>query len=127
MTEGNDTGISQERLTTLTCLQNAASEDDLVKQIKTDLTGKASILEMMKAYMGSLRGESSNDALPFRKLHRLFELGSTPHGMEGHHYGVAVGLRTGNLRGVAAEYGNLLGFVWGTAMGGVAPWVGKSF
>ena len=127
MMEDNNTGISQERLTTLTCLQNAATEDDLVKQIKTDLKGKASILEMMKTYMGSLRGEFDNDALPFRKLHRLFELGSTPDGMEGHHYGVAVGLRNGNLRGVAAEYGNLLGFLWGTAIVGVAPWVGKSF
>ena len=123
----NVSGMSQERLTTLTCLQNVAIEDDLVKQIKTDLTGKASILEMMKDYMGSLRGELDNDALPFRKLHRLFELGSTPDRMDGHHYGVAVGLRSGNLRGVAAEYGNLLGFLWGTAIVGVAPWVGKSF
>ena len=123
----NVSGMSQERLTTLACLQNAAVEDDLVKQIKADLTGKASILEMMKAYMESLRGELDNNALPFRKLHRLFELGSTPDGMEGHHYGVAVGLRSGNLRGVAAEYGNLVGFVWGIAIAGVAPWVGKSF
>ena len=125
--EKNDIGISQERLTTLTCLQNSTLEDDLVKQIKADLTGKASILEMMKTYMESLRGELDNDALPFRKLHRLFELGSTPDRMEGHYYGVAIGLRSGNLRGVAAEYGNLLGLLWGVAISGVAPWVGKSF
>ncbi len=125
--EDNDIGISHERLTTLTCLQNCTVEDDLVKQIRSDLTGKASILEMMKDYMESLRGELDNDALSFRKLHRLFELGSTPDRMEGHYYGVAIGLRTGNLRGVVAEYGNLLGFLWGIAIGGVAPWVGKSF
>jgi len=120
-------GGAGERLTTLTCLQNVAVEDDLVRQIKSDLAGKSSILEMMKSYMASLRGEMDNDALPFRKLHKLFELGSTPDRMAGHHYGVAIGLRTGNLRGVAAEYGNLIGLLWGVAIGGVAPWVGKSF
>jgi len=120
-------GGAGKRLMTFTCLQNVAVEDDLVRQIKSDLAGKSSILEMMKSYMASLRGELDNDALPFRKLHRLFELGSTPDRMAGHHYGVAIGLRTGNLRGVAAEYGNLIGLLWGVAIGGVAPWVGKSF
>jgi hypothetical protein len=123
----NISGGTEKRLTTLTCLQNVTGKDDLVRQIEADLVGKSSILETMKGYMDSLRGELDNDALPFRKLHRLFELGSTPDRMEGHYYGVAIGLRSGNLRGVVAEYGNLLGFLWGMAIGGVAPWVGKSF
>lgn len=116
-----------EKFTSLTCLRNAPSGDPLVTQVKTDLVGKPSILAMMKCYMEDLKGELDNDALPFRKLHRLFELGLTPDRLKGHHYGVAIGLRTGDLSGVTAEYGNLLGLIWGTAIGGVCPWVGKSF
>jgi len=119
--------ISSETLTTLTCLQNLDVEDDLVKQIKADLEGKSSILEMMKEYMVDLEGELDNNALPYRKLKRLFELGSTLDRMEGHHYGIAIGLRTGDLSGLVADYGNLLGYIWGEAIGGVCPWVGKSF
>ena len=119
--------ISSETLTTLTCLQNADMEDDLVKQIKVDLEGKSSILEMMKEYMVDLEGELDNNAPPYRKLRRLFELGSTLDGIEGHHYGIAIGLRTGDLSGPVADYGNLLGYIWGAAIGGVCPWVGKSF
>jgi len=119
--------ISPETLTTLTCLQNLDVEDDLVKQIKADLEGKSSILEMMKEYMVDLEGELDNNALPFRKLKRLFELGSTLDRMEGHHYGIAIGLRTGDLSGLVADYGNLLGYIWGAAIGGTCPWVGKSF
>lgn len=118
---------AREALTTLTCLQNAPASDRLADQIREDLAGKASILEMMKDYMTDLRGTKDNDALPYRKLHRLFELGATPHRMEGHHYGVAVGLRTGDLSGVAAEQGNLVGCIWGTLVADVAPWVGKTF
>lgn len=116
--------ISRETLTTL---RNVDVEDDLVKQIKGDLEGKASILEMMKEYMMALENELDNNALPYRKLHRLFEIGSAPDCMDGHYYGVTIGLRTGGLRGVAAEYGNLLGYLWGAAIGGVCPWVGKTF
>ncbi|UCE19729.1 MAG: hypothetical protein JSV84_05125 [Gemmatimonadota bacterium] len=119
--------ISEETLTTLTCLWHLDAEDELGEQIKADLKGKSSILEMMKDYMAELKGELDNDAPTFRKLHRLFELGSMPENVEGHYYGVALGLRTGDLRGIAAEHGNLLGYLWGESIGGVAPWVGKSF
>lgn len=119
--------ISHETLTTLTCLKNVDVEDDLIKQIKADLAGKSSILEMIKEYMVDLGGKLDNNALPYRKLYRLFEIGSMIDNMDGHYYGVAIGLRTGELRGVAAEYGNLLGYLWGSVIGGVCPWVGKSF
>lgn len=119
--------MKQMTLSELTCLQQLDIDDDLVKQIKADLAGKSSILEMMKEYMAKLDGELDNDALPYRKLQRLFELGSTPDRMEGHHYGITVGIRTGDLRGPAADIGNLLGYIWGAAIGRVCPWVGKSF
>jgi hypothetical protein len=114
----------RETLTTLTCLAGVA-DDDLIKQIKNDVSGAASILEVFKAYMAELKGHVSNDALAFRKLARLFELGATPDRLPGHHYGIAPGLRTGDLTGVAADYGNVLGFLWG-AIGDATPWVGKT-
>jgi hypothetical protein len=46
--------------------------------------------------------------------------------MPGHHYGIAPGLRTGDLKGVAADIGNFMGFVWGSVIGNATPWVGKS-
>ncbi len=119
--------LSPETLTTLTCLEHAQGDDDLVSQIRADLAAQSSILAMMKGYMADLEGELDNNALPLRKLVRLFELGSTPDRMEGHHYGVTVGLRTGDLRGLAADCGNLLGFIWGRVIAGVCPWVGKTF
>lgn len=114
--------------TTLPCLDNAADPDDeLVLAIRADLEGKSSLLELMKGYLGELAGALDNEALPLRKLRKLFALGRAPERLAGHHYGVTLGLRTGDLEGMAAEYGNLLGYVWGQAVGGTCPWVGKSF
>lgn len=119
--------ISSAKLKEFTCFQALKEEDDLVKQIKGDLEGKRSILEVLKDYMLDLRGNLDNNALPFRKLGRLFELGTIPDTIEGHHYGIATGLRTGDLPPALAEYGNLLGFIWASAIVGVCPWVGKTF
>jgi hypothetical protein len=119
------TPVSRATLTTLTCLAGVP-DDDLIKQIKNDLSGAASILEVFKGYMGELRGSLSNEALPFRKMARLFELGVTPDRTLGHHYGIAPGLRTGDLTGVAADYGNVMGFIWRSVIGDATPWVGKT-
>jgi hypothetical protein len=119
------TPVSRETLTTLTCLAGAA-DDDLVAQIKNDVSGAASILEVFKGYMTELDGSVDNNALAFRKMARLFELGATPDRMPGHHYGIAPGLRTGDLTGVAADYGNAMGFLWGSVIGDATPWVGKT-
>ncbi len=120
----DDVELPSEALRTLTCL---TEDDDLVRRIRTDLAAEPSVLALMKRWVGELEGELDNDALPFRKLRRLFELGSVPERIEGHHYGITLGLRTGDLRGTAAQYGNLLGYLWGKTVGGVCPWVGKSF
>lgn len=118
--------VSRADLTTLTCLEGA-ERDDLVKQIEADVAGRASLLEVFKTYMGELRGNLNNDALPFRKMARLFELGSTPDRVSGHHFGLVPGLRTGDLRGTAAEIGNAMGLIWGSVVGDITPWVGKTF
>jgi hypothetical protein len=120
--EGEDT-----TLTTLTCLEGADANDELVKEIKADLGVASSILEMIKDYMTLLQANLDNNAPPFRKMAKLFELGKTFDALDGHYYGVAPGLRTGDLSGVAAEFGNLLGFIWGSVIVGVCPWAGKSY
>jgi hypothetical protein len=117
--------VSRETLTTLTCLAGVA-DDDLVMQIRNDMTGAASVLEVFHGYMAELAGSVDNNALAFRKMARLFELGATPDRMPGHHYGIAPGLRTGDLTGAAADYGNFMGFVWRSVIGDATPWVGKT-
>src|SRR5512140_302012 len=92
--------LSPEALRTLPCL---AGDDELAATIRGDLGASGSVLELMKRYVDALRGDVDNDALPYRKLRRLFELGSAPERIEGHHYGVTLGLRTGDLRGAAAQ------------------------
>jgi hypothetical protein len=115
------------RLTTLTCLQQADSNDELVKQIAADLSAASSILEMIKDYMTLLHGSADNNAPPLRKMAKLFELGNTFDSLDGHYYGIAPGLRTGDLHGAAAEFGNLVGFLWGEMIVGACPWAGKSY
>lgn len=125
---GDEAALAEsERFGTLTCLRAAKAGDPLAEEIGADLERSRSVLSMMKGYMADLEGCIDDNAPPFRKLGRLFGLGSAPDRIEGHHYGVAIGLRTGGLQGVAAEYGNILGVLWGAAMGGACPWVGKSF
>ena len=118
--------VERSALTTLTCLAGA-ERDDLVKQIEADLAGKASVLEIFRGYMGALHVSPNNDALPFRKLARLFELGTTPDRVAGHHYGLVPGLRSGDLGRNAAEIGNAMGLIWGKVAGDITPWVGKTF
>jgi len=128
MTWNVSAGAAGEKdLTTLTCLDDADPNDELVKEIKADLAVASSILEMMKDYMALLQGKLDNNAPPFLKMAKLFELGKTFDSLDGHYYGVAPGLRTGDLHGVAAEFGNLLGLIWGSVIVGVCPWAGKSY
>ncbi len=101
--------------------------DGLVIQLQNDLAGKSSVLELMKDYLRELKGNLSQNALPLRKLAKLFELGVAPKGIDGHFYGVPVGIRTGDQKGFVAEFGNTLGFLWGITMADICPWAGKSF
>jgi hypothetical protein len=129
MSQNTGAGVAGDdpRLKTLTCLSKADPNDSLVKDIKEDLAVASSILEMMKDYMALLQDNFNNEAPPFRKLAKLFELGDTFDSLDGHYYGVCPGLRTGDLQGVAAEFGNLLGFIWSSAIVGHCPWAGKSY
>lgn len=116
-----------EKLKILTCLEDKSGDDPLVAAIRRDLEGKSSVLELMKSYVKELEGEIDNNAPPFIKLAKLFQCGKTPDQVEGHHYGVTVGLRMGDKKDIWADYSNLLGLVWSTSLGKVPPWVGKTF
>jgi len=111
---------------TLTCLEGQLGQDPLLDEIAREVQA-SSVLEAMKAYIDELRGRMDNDARPFQKMARLFQAGITPTRVEGHHDGEALGLRTGDEHELLASYGNFIGFLWGEAVGPVAPWVGKSF
>lgn len=111
----------------LFCLEDKSEDAALVSAIKSDLKGKSSLLELIKSYIKELEGELDNNAPAFAKLARLFQCGITPGSVEGHHYGVAIGLRTGDKRQLWSDYSNLLGFAWSTSLGKVPPWVGKTF
>jgi hypothetical protein len=115
-----------DKFKTLTCLEGKLGQDPLLDEIQRDVES-SSVLEAMKGYIDQLKGKLDNNARPYQKLARLFMAGFTPGRVEGHHDGEAIGLRTGDEHGLLASYGNFLGYVWGTIVGPVAPWVGKSF
>lgn len=79
--------------------------------VRRELEGKSSVLELMKSYLEELEGELDNNAPPFVKLAKLFQYSITSDWVEGHHYGITVGLRTGDKRDVWADYSNLLGLI----------------
>lgn len=116
----------QEVFTNWSWQPEADDGDELAATLREELSGKSSVLELIKEYNDALKGTADNDAEPFRKLAKLFELGIAPREVEGHFYGFPVGIRTGDLSGTAAECGNVLGFLWGVALQGASPWVGKS-
>ena len=113
------------RFNTLTCLMGKQGQDPLLDEVREDVQS-SSVLEAMKTYITQLCGKLDNNARPYRKIARLFDAGLTPTVVEGHHDGVTLGLRTGDEPGLLASYGNFLGFLWGTVVGPVSPWVGKS-
>ena len=114
-----------EKFTIWTFLEDYDAGDVTLAQIQGDMEGKASILEVLDQYMKALRKEADNNAPEFTKMAKLFELGITPDQVEGHFYGVPLGLRSGE--GNLADMGNVLGLLWGATLGDESPWVGKSF
>jgi len=117
---------SEDKFKTLTCLEGKLGQDPLLDEIARDVQN-SSVLEAMKSYIDELRGRLDNNARPYQKLARLFDAGITPTRVVGHHDGEALGLRTGDEQEPLARYGNFIGLLWGTAVGPVAPWVGKTF
>ena len=95
--------------------------DPILSEIRRDLEGKRSPLELISDYLGKIKGTFSNDPPAFAKLAKLFERGRAPEKVEGHLFGVTIGLRTGILSG------NILSLLWGRLLADAPPWVGKGF
>ncbi len=111
----------------LALLEGRGTDNPVLAEIQQDLQHRSSILELMKSYMEQLEGKTDNNARPFIKLNEIFLRGIAPVQVEGHHYGVALGIKTGEGNGIWTDYSNILGLLWSTSLGKVPPWVGKTF
>jgi hypothetical protein len=108
-------------------LAPAAAGDATVREIERELAEAGTVLALLKRYMDLLRTSADNQSEPFQKLAKLFEMGRDLSALEGHHYGVAVGLRQSGERHPLSHMDNVLGLLWGATLQDESPWVGKSF
>jgi hypothetical protein len=105
-----------------------AENGDLVfSEIEKELASKASLLELLAANMRSLRRSENDQALIFIKMAKLFSLGNTPKELQGHFYGVALGLRLHPQRFLRSHFDDIIKFLWGSTLEKESPWVGKNF
>ena len=115
-----------KKFTTWTWRTDADTTNAMAAELRSELAQSTSLLEFMKDIMDALKGNPDNEAPPFQKLEQLFSLGLTPEALEGHFYGLPIGIKTGDWRGPAAACANLLNFLYGRLVADVCPWVGKS-
>lgn len=101
--------------------------DPIFADIERELDSKASLLELLADYMRSLRTSPDNHAPAFSRMAKLFSLGLTPKEMQGHFYGVALGLRLSADKRTLSHLDNIIGLLWGATLEEESPWVGKSF
>ncbi len=116
-----------EQLTTWTFLSGKTVPASLMREIQKDMSGKTSILELMKQYMDELYLNPDNNAPQFDKLMDIFRAGATPEAIEGHVYGVWMFFRTGDQEEPFSPIGNILQILLGTTLDAQCPWVGKTF
>lgn len=118
---------NENKFTVWTFQSGYDPKDAILKQIQQDIAGMASILELLKHYMEELGTNPDNKAVQFDKMAKLFQYGVMPNEMEGHFYGVALCLKTGDQEGSLASIGNILQVLWGATLDDKDPWVGKTF
>ena len=122
-----NTGNGSANPLTSWTFEPAYASDPLLQEAMTDLNGKASILELFVSYMDEIRANPDNNPLQSGKMAALFKAGITPSRIEGHHYGVPLNFRTGDLKEPLSSIGNVVEVLWGFTLHGQSPWVGKSF
>ncbi len=106
----------------------AVPKDDLVfAEIEKDRSQAGSLIELLASYMRSLRKSPDNLAPAFVKMAKLFSLAPAPREINGHCYGVALGLRTSPEKHALVHLDNVIGLLWGATLEEESPWVGKSF
>jgi hypothetical protein len=120
-------GDRRTLLTSWTLQPDTDRNDPLLKEIMNDCAENSTILELFAQYMKDLKINPDNNALQLRKMAKLFQSGTTPSRVEGHHYGVPLCFKTGNSAEPFSSISNVLEMLWGITVYGQSPWVGKSF
>lgn len=103
-------------------LEVGCEDDPVLSDIKRDMEGKTSILDLMKFYLKELEIDASPDSPYLKKLEKLFACGQTKSRVEGHFYGITLVLKKGKH-----PHGDLLNQLWAATVGGASPWDGKIF
>jgi hypothetical protein len=101
--------------------------DDVQVKKALETQGKyGSILEWFNVCKEALDHSADNDDPVYAQLAGLFNAGQTPDILQGHLYGITLGVRCGDMPASMADFGNLLGRIWGATLSDECPWVGKS-
>ncbi len=103
-------------------LEAQCKDDPLLCEVKRDMQGKSSILDLMKFYLKELEEDASPDSPSLMKLAKLFSCGLAKERVEGHFYGITLVLKKGDDR-----YGGFLNQLWATTIASVSPWDAKIF
>jgi hypothetical protein len=120
-------GTERRDLKTLTIDPTNAPQPQLLQEVEKDLSGCTTVLDLLRIYMEALKRSADNAAPEFAKMGALFAVGRTPEVIEGHHSGVALGLRVSGERRSLSHVDNVVGLLWGATLEDESPWVGKSF
>ncbi|MBI3398313.1 MAG: hypothetical protein HY026_03655 [Deltaproteobacteria bacterium] len=108
----------------LTFFKEMGTEEDnapIISEIRSDMGGKSSPLKLLSRYLSEAKGSTANDPPVFLKLAKLFDKGIAPKKVEGHFFGVTMGLRTGKRKGLLRRYGNILNILWGKLLADAPP------
>ena len=90
-------------------LKAECKDDPLISEIKRDMEGKASVLDLMKFYLKELEKDASPDSRCLKKLEKFFACGQAKEQVKGHFYGVTLVLKKGEH-----PYGGFLNQLWAT-------------
>lgn len=103
-------------------LQASCADDPLIEEIEKDMTGKSSVLALLRSYAQELAKDAGRDSPYLRKLERLFMCGRAESAMDGYFAGLPLVLKMGNQ-----PHGEILNTLWNTTLSQSSPWKGKSF
>ncbi|MFC1895803.1 hypothetical protein ACFL0Q_03965 [Thermodesulfobacteriota bacterium] len=113
-------------LKTWTISADSDLDNPPLAKVYSDLENHGSILALFRNYKETLDRSADNDDPVYGKLGALFNVGRTPEILQGHFYGITLGVRMGGMPDTMADFGNVLGMIWGGALSDESPWVGKS-
>ncbi len=114
------------KLISWTLMPDKSGQSQLMLEIQRDMSGKTSILELLKEYMNELNLNRNNNG-PFSKLMEIFRASVTPEVIEGHFYGVWMFFKTNDQKDFFPPINSIMQVLLGTRLDVRCPWVGKTF